>query len=480
MIKILLSVFTCFIFEITAVAHDKTKIIIDTDGGADDLRAISLIFSTGKYEVAAITTSDGVLAPETSLQKVRSLLCTLHHEGIPVAAGRTTVSDPCLCRKLNENIIWGNECSDIVHCSLSAPNLINTILAASNEKVLIFCFGSLTNICDALNAARQNEKKVGSILWYNESISPASGFNFESDSLSANKVLSGNLPLSAINNNSISPVIFDEDFLNMYGTSKTLSGNIVYTALSTKEVRQVIRSGHFRLWDELLPLYLQAPQFFDTLTSKGNMYEIELKNHLLETTFQQCLSEMLQGDEPKNIVLKNFPTETMMYASDVAQIADSVIHLYGKNEFRAAVLTSELHGHLGVYSIFGVKMGIRAMEYFNCGIDELRITSHGGNIPPVSCLNDGLQVSTGATLGHGLISVNPEGNSVAADFHHDTTTIRMSLKNEIAVQIQNNIAKIISETGLFTDEYWHQIRILAIRYWLESDRNKIFEITPLN
>ena len=74
-------------------------------------------------------------------------------------------------------------------------------------------------------------------------------------------------------------------------------------------------------------------------------------------------------------------------------------------EWKIVVLTNEFHEHMGIYSILGAKMGLRAREYFHLGIDELEILSFAGSTPPVSCLNDGLQVSTGATLGHGTITL---------------------------------------------------------------------------
>ncbi len=43
----------------------------------------------------------------------------------------------------------------------------------------------------------------------------------------------------------------------------------------------------------------------------------------------------------------------------------------------------------------GVKMGIRAREYFNIGVDDILVTTYAGHKPPVSCMNDGLQVGNG-------------------------------------------------------------------------------------
>ena len=95
-----------------------------------------------------------------------------------------------------------------------------------------------------------------------------------------------------------------------------------------------------------------------------------------------------------------------------------IIKKYGMDEWNSGVLANELHRHLGVFAIIGVKMGIRAREYFNTGVDEFSVRSFAGSIPPVSCFNDGLQVSTGATPGHGLLTViNDQPASPSARIH---------------------------------------------------------------
>ena len=61
-------------------------------------------------------------------------------------------------------------------------------------------------------------------------------------------------------------------------------------------------------------------------------------------------------------ILSPFPTNIDSYSAEVAPIVDYVISRYGNDEWRAAVLTNELHGHLGIYATIGVKMGIFARE----------------------------------------------------------------------------------------------------------------------
>jgi pyrimidine-specific ribonucleoside hydrolase len=95
-------------------------------------------------------------------------------------------------------------------------------------------------------------------------------------------------------------------------------------------------------------------------------------------------------------------------------------------------------------------------------------------------MNDGLQVSTGATLGHGLIRVwEQSGNAPAAAFSFRNRWIEVRLKEAYQDQIRLDIEKAIHQFGNLTTDYWQRIRELAIRYWLEWDRYELFTIHEL-
>ena len=49
----------------------KYHVIIDTDGGLDDLRSITLLLAAKEVEVIGIHCSDGILAPQQTALKVR-------------------------------------------------------------------------------------------------------------------------------------------------------------------------------------------------------------------------------------------------------------------------------------------------------------------------------------------------------------------------------------------------------------------------
>jgi pyrimidine-specific ribonucleoside hydrolase len=92
-------------------------------------------------------------------------------------------------------------------------------------------------------------------------------------------------------------------------------------------------------------------------------------------------------------------------------------------------------------------------------------------------LNDGLQVSTGATLGHGLISVKSGMPAIpAADFTYAGVTVSIALKANIAKEIEGLLKETFKSSGGLTTEYWLKVRELALLYWLKYDRHEIFDV----
>ena len=171
----------------------------------------------------------------------------------------------------------------------------------------------------------------------------------------------------------------------------------------------------------------------------------------------------------------------------IEAMAERTIARWGKEEWRAVILTNEIHGHIGIYSTIGAKMGIYALEFISrcCNkAEELKVLSFAGSRPPVSCFNDGLQISTGATLGHGAIEIAKSSADarVEAIFRFRAICgteakemqLRVWLKEELMQQIAGDIANAVKQYG-HTPDYWLQVRRLALDYWQQWNRAEIFE-----
>lgn len=148
---------------------------------------------------------------------------------------------------------------------------------------------------------------------------------------------------------------------------------------------------------------------------------------------------------------------------------------FGATEWRLVRLTHKIHGHIGIYTTIGVKMGLYAREQLG---DHVSVVSFAGNTPPVSCFNDGLQIGAGATLGHGLIEVAPvEKPRAEACFRSGDKSVTLRLKEPCQRQIDEDIRLGVEKYG-HRPEYWKYIQTLAIKYWRGWNRKEIFEIIP--
>jgi pyrimidine-specific ribonucleoside hydrolase len=176
-----------------------------------------------------------------------------------------------------------------------------------------------------------------------------------------------------------------------------------------------------------------------------------------------------------NHIIKHLPLNAEYYNDDIAPIAPIAIERHGEQEWRYAVLSLELHGHVGIYSLLGVKMGLYARELLGAEAGSMHVVSYAGSTPPISCFNDGLQVATEATLGHGLIEViHPFSPRIEAEFSTHNNTLRLRLKKEYIQLLLQNVAELKARYGL-EKEYWDEVRQLALRYWVEWKRKDIFE-----
>ena len=172
------------------------------------------------------------------------------------------------------------------------------------------------------------------------------------------------------------------------------------------------------------------------------------------------------------VVLASFPTKPEQFQSDVRPFVERIIARYGEEEWNTVVLVHEFHRHLGTFSILGAKMGLRARELLGASLDDLSVESHAGLKPPMSCFNDGLQVSTGASLGRGTISVaNSTTPAPEAIFIFGNKRLRLRVKPAVLQRVQDSMRKIRG------DMYSPEARSASLEAWAELDRREIFEET---
>jgi pyrimidine-specific ribonucleoside hydrolase len=181
------------------------------------------------------------------------------------------------------------------------------------------------------------------------------------------------------------------------------------------------------------------------------------------------------GLSPRETVcLKEFPEDPSLFKEEVQPYVKKIIERHGDEEWKACLLTNELHRHLGMLSIVGAKMGVRAREILEVPFDELEVISFAGYTQPLSCLNDGIQVSTGASLGRGSITVG-QFNQPVAIFVYKDKKVTLKIKPEVMKEI-GDIVKDYSKKYTFqSPKYFQELDKVSIETWMKWDRKKIFE-----
>ncbi len=127
----------------------------------------------------------------------------------------------------------------------------------------------------------------------------------------------------------------------------------------------------------------------------------------------------------------------------------------------------EFHGHDGPFMTLGLRMGLAALELLDCrGWFDLRCEVRLHWSPPDSCVIDGIQSSTGCTMGKKNITV-VEQPGVEAVFTSKGKVLTIRLRENIIDNIKQNI----------TDE---DIPHEMIEELEGADISEIFDITLVN
>jgi len=97
------------------------------------------------------------------------------------------------------------------------------------------------------------------------------------------------------------------------------------------------------------------------------------------------------------------------------------------------------HGHLGPYAVIGYKMGKIANQKLGKDPFGKKATVYTGTTPPISCIIDGIQMSSGCTMGKGNIRVENQKKPTADFLDKNGKKISITLKNNIHDKIDTEI-----------------------------------------
>ena len=101
----------------------------------------------------------------------------------------------------------------------------------------------------------------------------------------------------------------------------------------------------------------------------------------------------------------------------------------------------EFHGHGGPFMVVGLRMGLTALNRLDAhGWFDLRCRVKLRWRRPTSCVIDGIQSSTGCTMGKRNIEVE-EGEGIAAEFSKGDENLIIVLKQEVLEKVLGTLAE---------------------------------------
>jgi formylmethanofuran dehydrogenase subunit E len=98
------------------------------------------------------------------------------------------------------------------------------------------------------------------------------------------------------------------------------------------------------------------------------------------------------------------------------------------------------HGHLGPYVVIGYKMGLISNQILGEDSFSKKAEVWTGINPPISCIIDGIQMSSGCTLGKGNIKVK-NYNIAKSEFTNNGRKIEIFLKDDIKTEIDTTLTE---------------------------------------
>ena len=243
------------------------NVIIDTDCGIDDMRAITVLLASPDVNILGIIVSAGALSPYDGYKKIKSMLNSYHHEGIPVTINYNLRG---LDLPFPSSVKWGNESNIRVPETNGFNKLCRNIVQNGTTGISFIALASLNSISELINSGVFTSEHVTEIIWSNSTLSRLSGFNYNIDRRSANRVLKGDIPLKTIGypgDKSFYSEIFisDLDMINSRYTEKICS---------------VIKNSpgidnHDFAWqaaDEMTAIYLHYPGLFLASNVKDHQF----------------------------------------------------------------------------------------------------------------------------------------------------------------------------------------------------------------
>jgi pyrimidine-specific ribonucleoside hydrolase len=448
--------------------------------GLDDVRALALLLGDPHLEVKAVVTSEGSASPQAGVRNLRRVLQFLGRPEIPLGQGEASEAAPPPWRARADSL--GGAPLPQGPAASPAPasrDVIAETLQANPDKLTYICLGPLTNLAAVLTQNPELRQRLKALFYAGTPPDdPSPSWNTARDLEAARRVFASGVQIFAFHLKP-HPLHLDVDLLKQIQDLDTPAAKLISLLYQCPQTKKLLGTEHSQTWDDSIPLYLNDPSL-GRLEARAGTPPVQVLVNWDGNRARVTYLELLQGSGSQflapreTVVLRRYPTEPREFRPDVRPFLKQIIARHGLEEFKAALLTTEMHRHLGTFSILGAKMGIRAREILGANLGTLAVETKAGLKPPLSCINDGLQVATGASLGRGTIRVR-EGEPIpAATFQYGSQKLTLRLKEDIFRRIGAEQEVAGQRFGNASPGYFQEIRASSLKHWLEFDRREIF------
>ena len=250
------------------------KVIIDCDMGIDDAVAICMLLFDSRFEILAITASEGCVAADQANNNLQAMVSILDPDRYPRLgmASPAEHAPPVDTRYLYGEDGLGNSNfeASMRHSALPAEKLIIDTVRANPDSVTILCLGPATNLAKALfrepNLATQIDQIVmtGGSMDAQGNITACSEFNFYFDPTSAKTILNSRTTKTLIPLDVTRQVTFGLDFLEELPAENSRCGDFLRQTLPFvfRSYRQHLGQESIQLNDAVGALMLIEPDLF--------------------------------------------------------------------------------------------------------------------------------------------------------------------------------------------------------------------------
>ena len=467
-------ILTLSLLAAPALAHDKMlscPIVIDTDMGLDDAVTLALALQHPGLNVTAIVACDGVASGETCTAYLERMLERFNRRDIalyapaPVAAAKT----PPPFRAFAERAVGAALPPPIER--FRRPFSPDAYISDAGQTVVLV-LGPMSNLAAALRARPELRSGISEVFIAGAPDAKKS-WNAAFDPEALTTLWDAHLELEFViaANAGRKPDSWQDGDLAL-GPDTSVGESFFRQLMAEPDVRRHYLTKFASFHDELIILYAVAPELFSKPTPAGIV--IPHDSAANARLFTRLLSAGRQKMERVIFVKERLPDA--IFQDDIRRRRARIIAKNGETEWFAQLLMNEMHEHLGAYSVIGVKMGLRAAELLNAPQHSMQITSRVAAVPPVSCFNDGVIVSTGSTPGRALFKHEPgPPGTVEVTFAYNGRKLTLRLKDEYRLKIRNRIAGLLETYTLADEEYWTGVRELGLIIWENWHRRDLFE-----